>query len=289
LREAELKTKETEEKLAATETALTESKTERLQHGNLFKKLQRKLLLVSKERDSYKGILDSYEHELTFSGNQFERDRLSSQEAVIKNYKEMLDKLEAQLEMATKHQTSSNAGQKEEELTEAKAKVEELKRALLDMQESRDSLQERLESMASSKVTASRTLSDDKVLHFKQNPHALAVEARQGQVDRLAEENEALKARVKLLEEGHTSNLTMLVGQKVDEGASSQEVEDLKEQLRLAEIRRERLVQAFRKTSSDFREVCQTLTGYRIDGLDGGKYRLSPIYAEQEGDHLLFK
>ena len=33
-----------------------------------------------------------------------------------------------------------------------------------------------------------------------------------------------MKTRVKLLEEGQTKDLTILVGQKVDEGASSEEV-----------------------------------------------------------------
>ncbi len=40
----------------------------------------------------------------------------------------------------------------------------------------------------------------------------------------LREENDALKTRVQLLEEGQTKDLTLLVGQKMDEGASSREV-----------------------------------------------------------------
>lgn len=64
----------------------------------------------------------------------------------------------------------------------------------------------------------------------------------------------------------------------------------MKEQLRLAEVRKTRLIDAFKKTSQDFREVCFQLTGYRIDGLaDSTTYRLTPIYAENSTDHLLFK
>ena len=36
---------------------------------------------------------------------------------------------------------------------------------------------------------------------------------------------------VQLLEEGQTKDLTLLVGQKMDEGASSEEVKELKNQL----------------------------------------------------------
>ena len=81
------------------------------------------------------------------------------------------------------------------------------------------------------------------------------------QVDELVVENTALKARVQLLEEGKTNDLTLLVGQKMDEGASSEEVKELKNQLKAAEIRKQRLIEAFKKTSSDFREVSNRLTG----------------------------
>ena len=74
-------------------------------------------------------------------------------------------------------------------------------------------------------------------------------------------ENNALKARVQLLEEGQTKDLTLLVGQKVDEGASSEEVKELKNQLKAAEIRKQRLIEAFKKTSATFREVSYRLTG----------------------------
>lgn len=64
---------------------------------------------------------------------------------------------------------------------------------------------------------------------------------------------------------------------------------ELKEQLRAAEVRKQRLIEAFKKTSQDFREVCYTLTGFRIDGLANDQYRLSPVYAESQTDYLLFQ
>ena len=137
------------------------------------------------------------------------------------------------------------------------------------------------------------------------------MESRQQEVKRLTDENQSLKTRVKLLEEGQTKDLTILVGQKIEEGASSEEVRgeddnktyinikftndfamftELQEQLRSAEIKKCRIIEAFKKTSHDFREVCCQLTGFRVDGLANNQYRLTSIYAESpDRDQLLFQ
>ena len=128
-----------------------------------------------------------------------------------------------------------------------------------------------------------------KVLHFLNNPLQQATESRRNEVENLKSEIVSLKARIQLLEEGQTKDLTILVGQKVDEAPSSMEVKQLQEQLQAAEIKKQRLIEAFKKTSSDFREVCYALTGFRIDGLNDGKYRLSPVYAENPNEYFLFQ
>merc|ERR1719461_404191 len=70
------------------------------EQANLIKRFKRKLLLVSKERDSYKGVLESYEHELTFSGAAFEKDRITAMEASLKDYKDTVERLEELLSSA---------------------------------------------------------------------------------------------------------------------------------------------------------------------------------------------
>jgi hypothetical protein len=59
---------------------------------------------------------------------------------------------------------------------------------------------------------------------FRNNPVSQAQEELSVSLSRLQQENEALKTRIRLLEEGQTKDLTILVGQKVDEGTSEQEV-----------------------------------------------------------------
>merc|ERR1712150_444225 len=76
----------------------------------------------------------------------------------------------------------------------------------------------------------------------------------------------------------------------MDENISSQEVQELKEQLKSKDLQRQRLIEAFTNTSKKFREVCCQLTGYRIDGLQNNQYRLTPQLADNPtDDNLLFR
>jgi mitotic spindle assembly checkpoint protein MAD1 len=243
------------------------------EQANLIKRFKRKLVLVSKERDSYKGVLESYEHEMTFNGNAFEKDRIGALEASLKDYRETVERLEDLLSTAR----SSNLKESDSE-AKLRDEVAGLTSKVRDLERENEAL------------GRSEAVHDEgaKVLHFLDNPLSQATEARHREVEDLKAEVTALKARLQLLEEGQTKDLTMLVGQKVNEDCS-EEVRDLQEQLRAAEIRKQRLIEAFKKTSQDFREVCYQLTGFRIDGLNDGKYRLTPVYGESVNDHLLFK
>lgn len=64
---------------------------------------------------------------------------------------------------------------------------------------------------------------------------------------------------------------------------------ELRAQLALEELRKKRLVEAFKKTSHEFRETCYQLLGYKIDMPATGQYRLASMYAESPHDYLLFK
>merc|ERR1719414_36857 len=227
-------------------------------------RLQRKLLLVTKERDSYKGVLDSYEKEITLSGQEMDKAKVAALEKTIEEYRAMVEMLEEK-------------GTKVNPNFEEQIKVLEEKNISLELQ---------LEQRA---IKGDFNPQDTKVLHFINNPMSQAVEKRKLEVDELTQERDALKARVHLLEEGQTTDHTMMVGKKMDDGESSQEVTQMKEQLRKAELMKQRLMEAFKKTSQSFREVVYELTGYKIDVLADQKYRLTPIYAENSGDNLLFQ
>ena len=69
------------------EADIKKIKTEQEEQTRLVKKLQRKLLLVTRERDSFKGILDSYEKEMTVTEDNIYQDKITALEKTIAEYK----------------------------------------------------------------------------------------------------------------------------------------------------------------------------------------------------------
>ena len=271
------------------------------QQASLIKRFKRKLLLIVKERDSYKGVLDSYENEITFSGKDFEKDRVQSLENVILTYRETIESLENQLAkyqgvsheavlLESDVQKSSPVQSKqisEDESAKIRSELEIMETRLNTALAQKEALELELERRA---IQGDYNPTDTKVLHFRNNPLQQATEEHSQRLSKLQGDNESLKTRIKLLEEGQSKDLTLLVGQKMEENVSSQEVQELKEQLKSKDIQKQRLLEAFSNTSKSFREVCCQLTGYRIDGLQNNQFRLTPTYAENPTDeNLLFR
>merc|ERR1712106_302210 len=140
-------------------------KTEQGEQAKLVKKLQRKLLLVTKERDSYKGILDSYEKEITMTGGQMDQERITALEKNIEEYRAMVDMLEEE------------KGGSSPKTKEAPNTVMDEKLRLLE--EKNEKLEVELERRA---IKGDFDPVDTKVLHFTNNPTAQAVEKRAAQM-----------------------------------------------------------------------------------------------------------
>ena len=258
---------------AKLEADIAKVRTGQEEQAKLLKKLQRKLLLVTKERDSYKSILDNYEKEMTITGDDFGHDRIAALEKNLEEYRVMVDMLE----------------EEKKDLLPGKSPCEtqeivKLKSELKALEERNQRLVNELERRA---IRGDFDPVDTKVLHFSNNPFASAVDKRSRERTELLNENSALKARIQLLEEGQTKDLTMMVGARVEEG-EGQKIKDLNEELEKAQKKEKRLMEAFMKTSQDFREVVFQLTGYRIDGLQDNRYRLRPQYAQNQQDSFLF-
>ena len=82
-KELEEKVTEKEESLKCEKSNIAKVRAEQEEQTRLLKRLQRKLLLVTKERDSYKGVLDSYEKEVTLSGQEMDKERFAAQEKTL--------------------------------------------------------------------------------------------------------------------------------------------------------------------------------------------------------------
>lgn len=125
-----------------------------------------------------------------------------------------------------------------------------------------------------------------KVIHLRDNPFQRQLDRRKREIKRLREENERINAKLELLESGNDADVTRRIDDAVN---NAHEVEILKRKLDEYEKRETKILTSFRKTSREFREVCYLLTGYRIDALKDGIYRLSHMYAESQSDVLLFE
>lgn len=84
------------------------------QRQTLIHRIQKKLQLVSRERDSYRLQLDSYERDLTMSvsiaqsgTSQTQRGRIDELERIVAEYRDMVARLENDLQQA---ESSSSSG-----------------------------------------------------------------------------------------------------------------------------------------------------------------------------------
>ncbi|KAM6940455.1 mitotic spindle assembly checkpoint protein MAD1 [Xenentodon cancila] len=282
----------------------------------LVRRLQKRVLLLTKERDGMRAILESYDNELasTEYSPQLSK-RLKEAEEVLQRTQNHNAEMEAQLmkaqeetgvlklqlqtvelELETlKKQQASDADSSslltKEEVNILRHKIEDLERERQRLEEQNNILEMRLER---------HNLQGDfdpvktRVLHFKMNPTTVAKQQRQQETEALQEEVTRLKELVRSLQEGgaglklqddssmHASNLSLCL-------PPSKEVLDLRKQMESSELRNQRLKEVFQKKIQEFRTVCYVLTGYQIDITTENQYRLTSVYAEHMDDSLLFK
>lgn len=125
-----------------------------------------------------------------------------------------------------------------------------------------------------------------RVIHLIDNPAAKEIQNKESMYDSIKSENERLRARLSILESGNNADVTMRIDDAVN---SSHQIELLSQKVNQLKAREEKILNSFKKTSREFREVCYLLTGYRIDPLKDDIFRLSHMYAEREEDKLFFE
>lgn len=275
-------------KVNSLSTELQREKKHGLDQSTLYRRLQKKVLLVSKELDSYKRVVTSYEDEKC-NVLSIQSEHIKSLESITENYRNRVDQLERECselqKQLDKNSQFTNVEETEEieklriSVTNQQLKIEQLEKEKLELEEKLNKSNEQ-----------ECDISDFKIIHFKQNPQQLSLQQKLTQLKQLKEENEQLSARIKILEESGTDveNVTLKIQQHVQEHDSST-IESLKKKLTTAEVRQKRLMEAFRKTSREFREVCFALLGYRVDMVVQNKYKLSHLYAESPEDYLMFE
>ncbi|KAI5090289.1 mitotic spindle assembly checkpoint protein MAD1, partial [Silurus meridionalis] len=287
--------------------ALEEQKKRENQDA-LVRRLQKRVLLLTKERDGMRAILESYDSELAASEYSPQLTRR------VKEAEEMLQKIQnhnAEMEIqlcraqeeagtfklkaqqvaveleALKEQKSSvseaNPIATEEEIQFLRRqKVEELESERQKLEEQNNVLEMRLERH---NLQGDYDPVKTKVVHLRLNPTSVAKQERVEEVEQLKVECERLRERLRKMEAGGAmaSDDTMLII------PPSQEILDLRKQMESAKLKNQRLKEVFQKKIQEFRTACYVLTGYQIDITVENQYRLTSVYAERMEDSLLFK
>ncbi|XP_059189647.1 mitotic spindle assembly checkpoint protein MAD1 [Centropristis striata] len=282
----------------------------------LVRRLQKRVLLLTKERDGMRAILESYDSELapteyspqlnkrlreaedvlqkTQNHNAEMEGQLTKAQEETGALKLQLQTVELELESLKKQQASSadsNPSGTKEEVSILRQKIEDLEAERQQLEEQNNILEMRLERH---NLQGDYDPVKTRVLHFKMNPTSVAKQQRQQDVEALQEEVTHLRELVRSLQDGgasvhlqddsgmHASGLGLSL-------PPSKEVLDLRKQMESSELRNQRLKEVFQRKIQEFRTVCYVLTGYQIDITTENQYRLTSVYAEHMDDSLLFK
>ncbi|XP_056358868.1 mitotic spindle assembly checkpoint protein MAD1 isoform X1 [Oenanthe melanoleuca] len=296
-----------QEEILSVQSQLLEEKKKREHQEALVRRLQKRVVLLTKERDGMRAILESYDSELSPAEHspQLSRrmreaedmlQRLHAHNAELEaqlsqvleevgSHKQRAEMLEVEMKLLKSQQCTAEQSTvvTKEEVDTLRLKIEELEAERSRLAEENRCLEMKLEKQTlQGDYDPSRT----KVLHLSMNPMSLAKQQRREEQQQLQEECERLRELVRVLKGGGS-----LSGELEGVGAfqSPQEVAELKKQVESAELKNQRLKEVFQTKIQEFRKVCYTLTGYQIDITTENQYRLSSIYAEHQGDCLLFK
>uniref|UniRef100_A0A3Q3KFM4 Mitotic spindle assembly checkpoint protein MAD1 n=1 Tax=Monopterus albus TaxID=43700 RepID=A0A3Q3KFM4_MONAL len=266
----------------------------------LVRRLQKRVLLLTKERDGMRAILESYDSELAPSeySPQLSK-RLREAEDILQKTQnhnaEMevssvnapghfcLSKVELELETLKQQQAStaeSSSLVTKEEVNILREKIEDLEAERQRLEEQNNILEMRLERH---NLQGDYDPVKTQVLHFKMNPTAVAKQQRR------------LCARCRMEEPRPIHKMTPACTSDVIKIKllcflqTSGCVADLRKQMESSELRNQRLKEVFQRKIQEFRTVCYVLTGYQIDVTTENQYRLTSVYAEHMNDSLLFK
>ncbi|XP_054004659.1 mitotic spindle assembly checkpoint protein MAD1 isoform X1 [Hylaeus anthracinus] len=217
--------------------------------NKLVSRLQKKMMLVTRERDSYRQQLDLYEKEITVDSNNAVIERIPALERTIDAYRELVAKLESDLQAAEGTYQTDECNKLRQEINQLKGELEH------------------------------RALKGDfncnaRVLHFTMNPAAIAEQQAEEKHKALLREVEELRAKVA---QGGASTTSSVL--------QTQEIAELKQ---THEIKIARLKEAFKASSQEYRQACYQLFGWRVDRTKEGRYKLYSQYAESSEDFLFF-
>eukprot|EP00064_Thunnus_orientalis_P018662 superscaffoldBa00004367_g18765 len=201
-----------------------EEQKKRETQDSLVRRLQKRVLLLTKERDGMRAILESYDSELgaTEYSPQLSRRLREAEDILLKTQnhntemeaqltkaqeetgtlKLQLQTVELELESLKKQQasiTGSNSAVTKEEVTILRQKIEDLEAERQRLEEQNNILEMRLERH---NLQGDYDPVKTRVLHLKMNPTSVAKQQRQQEEEALREEVTRLRELVRSLQDG---------------------------------------------------------------------------------------
>lgn len=224
--------------------------------NKLILRLQKRMLLVTRERDSYRQQLDLYEKEMsTNDSNNAITERIPALERSLEDYRNLVKNLEEDLISLTDPEIIKS----KDECIKLREEIKKLK----------DELEHR--------ALKGDFNCNSKILHFKMNPAKIACQLAEDKQKALIQEVEELRSMVQLGNSG------------ISVGSSSLYAQDVADLKQTHEIKIARLKEAFKLSSQEYRQACYQLFGWRVDRTKEGRYKLSSQYAESPDDFLFFQ
>ncbi|XP_071461359.1 mitotic spindle assembly checkpoint protein MAD1 isoform X2 [Marmota flaviventris] len=277
-----------QEEVRQVSSQLLEERKKRETHEALARRLQKRVLLLTKERDGMRAILGSYDSEMTQAeySPQLTRRVREAEDMVQKVHAHSTEmELEMELKMLKSQPGSAESSFPfcREEVDTLRLKVEELEGERSRLEQEKKMLELQLERCT---LQGDYDQSRTKVLHMSMNPTSAAKQRLREDRDQLQEECERLRGLVRALERGGPIPADLEASSSLP---SSKEVAELRKQVESAELKNQRLKEVFQTKIQEFRKVCYTLTGYQIDVTTESQYRLTSQYAEHKTDCLIFK
>lgn len=256
--------------------ALNDVSKTKLDLEDRVRKLERKLIVVQKDRDHYRTINEMYENEMTRVGGpatvSMETKQINELERLLEEYRELVSMAD----------TSPKANQ--ETVTKLNQEKEQLTKEVAELNLTIKHLKAQLEFAESRGIA-----SDTRILHFTNNPLDNVRRKTLEQLSQLEKENESLRERVRLMEAGYSQNLTLLVEDHFEQGCTPERFRELEEKLKSSEMKNQRMEEVFRKYCSDFRRGIFELFGYQVDNDECGNFKLTSVFSESSADYLSFK
>ncbi|XP_023177913.1 mitotic spindle assembly checkpoint protein MAD1 [Drosophila hydei] len=267
-------------------------------HKSFRERLQRKLLIVCKERDFYKQLLENFDKDLNMTNastaemtNDMQvRYRVEVLERTLTGYKEMCSTLEREMQTMRQQESLNDPPITESGYDGVKRELDTLRMENERLRRRKDELELEMEHRC---LRGDFNMGNYKVLHLSENPAAQAYEATKNVVEKLQAEIERLKRRNKKLEEDQEQTQA-----RFNETCSSsnagggmtmnfKEFNQLRAELESANGKMKKMKDCFKAASKEFRDVCYMLLGYRIDRVGANShYRISSMYAESPDDYL---